>query len=36
MLAALIGGQRDPKVLAGLARSRLRGKLVEGPVSGFV
>ena len=29
MLAALIGGQRDPKVLAGLARSRLRGKLVE-------
>ena len=29
MLAALIGGQRDPKVLAGLARSRLRGKLGE-------
>ena len=29
MLAALVGGQRDPKVLAGLARSRLRGKLVE-------
>jgi transposase len=29
MLAALIGGQRDPQVLAGLARSRLRGKLVE-------
>ena len=29
MLAALIGGQRDPKVLAGLARSRLRGKLAE-------
>ena len=29
MLAALVGGQRDPKVLAGLARSRLRGKLGE-------
>ena len=29
MLAALIGGQRDPKVLAGMARSRLRGKLGE-------
>jgi transposase len=27
MLAALIGGERDPKVLAQLARSRLRGKL---------
>ena len=27
MLAALIGGERDPKVLAQLARTRLRGKL---------
>jgi len=27
MLAALIGGERDPKALAQLARSRLRGKL---------
>jgi transposase len=29
MLAALIGGQRDPKVLAQLARRRLRAKLCE-------
>jgi transposase len=27
MLGALIGGQRDPKVLAGLARARMRAKL---------
>jgi transposase len=27
MLAALIAGQRDPKVLAGLARARMRGKI---------
>jgi transposase len=27
MLAALIGGQRDPKVLAGLARTRMRAKI---------
>jgi transposase len=29
MLAALIAGQRDPRVLAGLARTRMRGKLAE-------
>jgi transposase len=29
MLAALIAGQRDPKVLAGLARTRMRGKRAE-------
>jgi len=29
MLGALIDGQRDPRVLAGLARGRLRGKLSE-------
>ncbi|WP_324276002.1 IS110 family transposase [Blastococcus brunescens] len=29
MLAALIGGQRDPKVLAQLARGRMRGKLTD-------
>jgi len=27
MLAALIAGERDPKVLAQLARTRLRAKL---------
>jgi hypothetical protein len=26
MLEALIGGQRDPQVLAGLARGRMRSK----------
>ena len=29
MLAALIGGQRDPKVLAQLARSRMRSKISQ-------
>jgi transposase len=29
MLAALLAGERDPKVLAGLARGRLRNKLPE-------
>lgn len=29
MLAALIAGQRDPTVLAGLARTRMRGKRAE-------
>jgi transposase len=29
MMAALIGGQRDPKVLAQLARGRMRAKLTE-------
>jgi transposase len=29
MLAALIGGQRDPKALAQLARGRMRGKLTD-------
>jgi transposase len=29
MLAALVAGERDPKVLAQLARSRLRGKLAQ-------
>ena len=29
MLAALIGGERDPKVLAGLARSRMRIKIPQ-------
>jgi transposase len=29
MLAALIAGQRDPKVLAALARGRMRGKLTD-------
>ena len=29
MLAALVGGERDPEVLAGLARGRLRSKLPQ-------
>jgi transposase len=29
MMAALIAGQRDPKVLAGMARGRMRGKLPD-------
>jgi len=29
MLAALVGGERDPEVLAGLARGRLRTKLPQ-------
>jgi transposase len=29
MLAALLAGERDPEVLAGLARGRLRNKLPE-------
>jgi transposase len=29
MMRALIGGQRDPKVLAQLARSRMRGKITQ-------
>jgi transposase len=37
MLEALIGGQRDPKVLAQLARRRLRGKIaaLEEALRGF-
>ena len=29
MMGALIAGERDPKVLAQLARSRMRGKIVR-------
>ena len=29
MMAALIGGERDPKVLAGMARARLRAKMAD-------
>jgi transposase len=37
MMAALIAGQRDPKVLAALARGRMRGKLaaLEEAFTGF-